>query len=87
MSLVSESHQIWSNVTGPVSDQLPDVEGGGKYVGSVTLAGGHKEMSSILGLSWLTNSSLVYEPNGGGGGVAWSGVSAPMSTTVHMEPE
>jgi hypothetical protein len=32
----------------------------------VCVAGGHKEMS----LSWLTNSALVYEVNGGGGGGA-----------------
>ncbi len=31
---------------------------------------------------WLTNSALVYEPNGGGrGGIAGS---QPMSTAVHI---
>jgi hypothetical protein len=31
--------------------------------------------------SWLTNSALVYEPNGGGGGSVVG--SQPMSTALH----
>jgi hypothetical protein len=38
-------------------------------------------------LSWLTNSALEYEPNGGGGGGGGGAGSQPMSTAVHMEPK
>jgi hypothetical protein len=47
--------------------------------GTTVLAG----VTKICRLSWLTNSSLVYEPKceeEGGGGL-------PMSTAVHMEPK
>jgi hypothetical protein len=38
-------------------------------------------MESLRGLSWTTDSALVYEPNGGGrGGVAGSQL---MSGAVH----
>jgi hypothetical protein len=40
--------------------------------------------ATARGLSWLTNSALVYEPKCGGEGVPRS---QPMSTAVHMEPK
>jgi hypothetical protein len=44
-------------------------------------AKGHKEMSSIF---WLTNRTLVYEPNGGEGGMGEFAGSQPMSTAVQI---
>ncbi len=37
-------------------------------------------------LSWLTNSALFFEPRCGGRGIV-AGISAKMSTAVHMEPK